>query len=525
MTSPADTDPLRARRHVDPGLPDYPSVVHALVAAAQRAPERAALICGSRSISYAQYLRGCAGLARELIARGAAASRVLVLMGNGIDSAVAMLGVLAARAQMAPLNPGLTLRELLPLATDIGAAVLVCDAASAEKARAVASEAKIGHVLALGAGGLDPARWFDDARVSLPSPLPAAEDWATLPFTGGTTGAPKGAAHRHRNIAWFFRQMTTLWPVGFDDNVFLNVAPMFHVWGFKFATWIPVYTRSTLVIVPQYRPDDVLEAIQRHRVTVFAGGPPAIYIGMMASERFAGTDLSSLRYCLAGGAACPEQLIRAWEERSGCPLIEGCGMSEGAPIAGNPLEGRRKPLSVGLTPPDTEVEIVDLETGERVLAPGERGEVRVRGPQFIEQYRNRPEETAHAIRAGWLYTGDIGYLDEEGYLFLVDRKKELINVGGHKVFPREVDEVLHAHPAVREAAAVGVPDSFRGEAVKAFVALKPGTTLSAEALGEYCRANLVKYKVPTQIEFVAALPRTGANKIDKLKLRGLRSTP
>ena len=504
---------------VDPSLPDYPSVIHALVAAAERAPQRTALVCGTRSITYAQYLRGTAGLARELVARGAAGARVLVLMGNSIETAVAMMGTMAARAQMAPLNPALTLRELVPLAADVEAAVLLCDAACVEKARAVAVEAKIAHLLMLGPGGLDIASWLDDPRSSLPSPLPGPQDWATLPFTGGTTGVPKGAAHRHRNIAWFFRQMYTLWPFGFDDNVYLNVAPMFHIWGFQFATWMPIYTRSTLVIVPQYRPDDVLAAFQQHRVTVFAGGPPAIYIGLMASERFASTDLSSLRYCLAGGAACPEQVIRAWEQKTGRALIEGCGMSEGAPIAGNPLHGKRKVLSVGVTSPDTDVEIVDLDTGKRVLPPGERGEVRVRGPQFIEGYRNRPEETAHAIRGGWLYTGDIGTLVEDGYLFLVDRKKELINVGGEKVFPREVDEVLHAHPAVREAAAVGVPDSFRGEAVKAFVALKPGASLGAEELLAHCRASLAKYKVPTQIEFVGALPRTGANKIDKLKLK------
>jgi long-chain acyl-CoA synthetase len=196
-------------------------------------------------------------------------------------------------------------------------------------------------------------------------------------------------------------------------------------------------------------------------------------------------------------------------------------MSEGAPTTCNPID-KRKHLSVGVTAPSTEIDVVDVETGERVLSTGERGEIRVRGPQFTQGYRNRPEENAQAIRDGWLYTGDIGYFDDEGYLYVVDRKKELINVGGYKVYPREVDEVLHAHPAVQEAAAVGVPDSFRGEAVKAVVALKPGARLGEDELLEYCRANLVKYKVPTQVQFVDALPKTGPGKIDKLKLRGLR---
>jgi long-chain acyl-CoA synthetase len=196
-------------------------------------------------------------------------------------------------------------------------------------------------------------------------------------------------------------------------------------------------------------------------------------------------------------------------------------MSEGAPTTCNPIE-RRKLMSVGVTPPDTEIDIVDVESGTRVMPTGERGEIRVRGPQFTQGYRNRPEENATAIRDGWLYTGDIGYFDDEGYLYVVDRKKELINVGGYKVYPREVDEVLHAHPAVREAATVGVPDSFRGEAVKAVVVLKPGARLTEDELLAYCRDNLVRYKLPTQVEFVAELPKTGPGKIDKLKLRGLR---
>jgi long-chain acyl-CoA synthetase len=513
--------PGRPTVAIDPSYPIYPTLVHALAEAARRAPERVALICGDRSITYAGYLRAAAGVARELAPLGAAGSRVVVMMGNSIETAVAQLGAMAARAQMAPLNPAFTPRELVPLVADAEPCAILCDAAFAEKARAVASEAGVPHVLAFAPGGLELAHWTGRADLTLPEPLPSADDWATLPYTGGTTGRPKGAAHRHSNICWFFRQILTIWHVGFDDNVFLNVAPMFHIWGFQFATWVPVYTRSTLVIVPQYKPDDVLAALEKHRVTVFAGGPPTVYNGLMASPRFASTDLSHLRYCFSGGAACPEELLKAWEKATGCALLEGHGMSEGAPTTCNPID-KRKHLSTGVTAPDTEIDIVDVETGTRVMPTGERGEIRVRGPQFTQGYRNRPEDNAQAIRDGWLYTGDIGCFDDEGYLYVVDRKKELINVGGYKVYPREVDEVLHAHPAVREAATIGVADSFRGEAVKAVVALKPGATLSEDELLEYCRANLVKYKVPTQVQFVDALPKTGPGKIDKLKLRGLR---
>jgi long-chain acyl-CoA synthetase len=198
-------------------------------------------------------------------------------------------------------------------------------------------------------------------------------------------------------------------------------------------------------------------------------------------------------------------------------------MSEGAPYANNPAIGKRKVLSVGLPPPDTDVEIVDLESGKRVLPVYERGEIRVRGPQMVSSYRNRPEETAYTIRGGWLYTGDIGYFDDEGYLFVVDRKKELIISGGYNIHPREVDEVLASHPDTLEVATVGMKDPFRGEIPVAFVSLLPGRTVSADELIDYCAKRLVDYKVPRAIHFMDALPKTGPGKIDKLKLRGLRN--
>ncbi len=271
--------------------------------------------------------------------------------------------------------------------------------------------------------------------------------------------------------------------------------------------------------MPAYRPTDILAQFVRDKVTIFAGGPPALYIGLRANENYAKTDWQHLRWCLAGGAPCPEELLRAWKKETGTEILEGIGMSEGAPYASMPMHGARKLRSVGMMPPETEVEIVDLEGGTKVLPANERGEIRVKGPQFIARYRNRPEESAKTFRDGWLYTGDIGFFDEDGYLFVVDRKKEMILVGGYNVYPREIDEVLHLHPAILEAATVGIPDHFSGEAVKAYVALKPGATLSRHDLEAYCKERLVKYKRPKQIEFLDALSKTGVGKIDKLALK------
>jgi long-chain acyl-CoA synthetase len=231
-------------------------------------------------------------------------------------------------------------------------------------------------------------------------------------------------------------------------------------------------------------------------------------------------DLSALRYCLSGGAPCPAELHREWNERANCPLLEGWGMTEGAPFCLNPCgSGKRKLLSVGNPVPETEVQVVDLETGERVLPLGERGEVRVRGPQLMREYRNRPDETRAALRDGWLYTGDIGVIDDEGFVSLVDRKKDMVIVGGFNVYPREVDEVLFKHPKIREAATVGRPDHRLGEVLVAFVVLAHGETLTEDEFFAYCKEEMVKYKRPVEVRFVDALPKTGTNKINRIALR------
>src|SRR6185369_3155233 len=275
-----------------------------------------------------------------------------------------------------------------------------------------------------------------------------------------------------------------------------------HIFGHHHGVIQPLYMGSTHVLIRQYKPAIVLEQLARHKVTVFAGGPSTVYVGILAAYDNAPADLSHLRICMAGASPFSEDLLTNWEKTIGCPIYEGVGMSEGAPYANNPVVGKRKVLSVGLPPPETQVEVVDLDTGTRVMPLYERGEIRVRGPQMIESYRNRPEETARTIRNGWVYTGDVGYFDDDGYLFVVDRKKELIISGGFNIYPREVDEVLHSLPDTLEVATVGMKDTFRGEIPVAFVVLKPGRNISADQLLDYCRERLVEYKVPRSIEFL-----------------------
>jgi long-chain acyl-CoA synthetase len=506
----------------DPDLPEYPTVIHALADAVRRIPDQPAIWCEDDGLSYRQYLRCVAGYARLLAERGVAGRRVAHLMGNSIEVAVASLGAQAARAQSAPMNAAYPPAGLEPLLRDVDPLVLTCDAGSATMGRALAAKLGIPHLDVFAPGELTLDVWRDDESLTLPEPLPRADDPSLIFFTGGTTGTPKGADHVHANEMAYARSVSSAWNYGRDRARTLDVAPNFHIWGYCNIVVSPVYLGAAVDVVRAYKPEIVLQRFEDKKISVFAGGPSALYVGLRAHERFKTTDFSNLEYCLAGGAPCSDALLRGWEEDTGCAIYEGWGMSEGAPINSNPFKGVRKVGSVGPNCAGTEVELVDLETGTAVVPTGERGEVRVRGPQFIKSYLNRPEETAATIRDGWLYTGDIGRFDEDGYLYLVDRKKEMILVGGYNVYPREVDEVLVNHPAVMEAAAVAAPDDFRGETVRACVALKPGAEATADELIAWCAERLVKYKVPTVVDFFEALPKSGAGKIDKLSLRGLR---
>ncbi|MBZ5677842.1 MAG: AMP-binding protein [Acidobacteriia bacterium] len=485
-------------------------------------PDGVAVIYQDRSITYRDFGRATNGLAALLDSLGLKPGPIVIMMPNSIEMDVALMAVMSVGAQVAPLNPFLTVAEIGKVLDGFGTTAIICDQSTRDKANAAAEKIGVTHVVTVGDGGEPLSRWTSDGGLDArPKKMPQAGDLALSIFTGGTTGVPKGVDHTHRGLMWSLIQHVSVWPIPFGEGIFLNVAPMFHIWGLGYATWVPIFTAGTLVMIPKYDPDEVVRGLAEHRVSIFAGGPAPIYIGLLRSPLFDQVDLSALKYCPSGGAPCPADLHREWLERTGCPLLEGWGMSEGAPFCLNRYDGERKLLSVGNPVPETEVEVVDLETGTRVLPMGEAGEVRVRGPQMMTGYHNKPEETAFALRDGYMYTGDIGYVDKDGFLFLVDRKKEMIIVGGYNVYPREVDEVLFNHPAIHEAATVGKRDDRLGEVVVAFVAVKGGAKLDEEAFFAYCKENLVKYKRPVEVTFIDALPRTRTNKIDRMTLRAM----
>jgi long-chain acyl-CoA synthetase len=497
----------------------HETVVHMFADAGARAGDATALIFEDRELSYAQYLRCVGGFATELAAMGVRGGRVALICGNSIEMAIAMFAVHAAGAQAVPINPIYTARELTHILRDAEPTAVIYDGETAAVVEPLIAALAIAHGIRLGAGGRLLDTWRDDGAATLPTPMPAAGDPATLQYTGGTTGLPKGVNITHGQLSVNISQREAVLPTRPDDETILCVMPLFHVFASSMCLHLAAYCRGRLVIMARYHPMRVLEAIAEHRVTRLPAGP-TIFIGLMGAEGFAAADLTSLRTAYSGSAPLPEEALRRWEAATGCPILEGYGQSEAGPVLTYIGENMApRPGAVGPPVPLTEIQIVDVETGTNLLGVGEIGEIRARGPQIMSGYRNCPEETAQALRDGWLYTGDIGEFGEDGYLYIRDRKKDMVITGGYNVYPREIDEVLYAHADVLEAAAIGVADDYRGEVIRAYVALKPGATATVDDLRAYCEANLARYKVPASIEIVAEVAKTTVGKIDKKALR------
>lgn len=346
----------------------------------------------------------------------------------------------------------------------------------------------------------------------------AADDVAVIMYTSGTTGRPKGAMLTHGNIWW--NNINTMLTLDIlEDDVSLVVAPLFHIGGLNVTTLVTWQKGGEIVLHRTFDPGRFLEAVARHRVTsCFA--VPAMLLFASQQPGFEAADLSSLRLMVCGGAPVPEPLIRLYGAR-GIPINQGYGLTETAPLLTFLTSewAAGKIGSAGRTPPFTEIKLIDA-SGARISEPGEKGEVCAKGPNIMPGYWNKPRETAAAIDAeGWFHTGDVGYLDADGFLFIADRVKDMLITGGENVYPAEVESVLYDHPAITEVAVIGLPDERWGEAVVAVVALKAGESLTLESLREWAGAKLARYKLPSRLEIVDALPRNPAGKVLKFELR------
>ncbi|NJL12965.1 MAG: long-chain fatty acid--CoA ligase [Microscillaceae bacterium] len=356
-------------------------------------------------------------------------------------------------------------------------------------------------------------------------PFPDQSQWdalALLIYTGGTTGVSKGVMLTHANLSCTVQQTLAFFSNVFKpgEDVAPAIYPFFHVGGHSVVQNTFIWNGATLHLVPRPEAKSLAQLLRQHRFTVFQA-VPTLFVGLLQEPSFREADLSGIKIFGTGAAPMSGATYLALKELAPQVMVtEGYGMTEtGGLITSTPATARFKQGSVGLPLPDTEVRIVDLEKGTQEMPLGQAGEVVVKGPQVMAGYYQRPDQTKEVFQEGWLHTGDIGYLDEEGWLFLIDRKKDMILASGYNIYPKEIDEVLYTHPDILEACTVGIPDAYRGETVKVFIVRKPGSTLQAEEVEAFCREKLAAYKVPRLVEFVAELPKSAVGKILRRALR------
>ncbi len=348
----------------------------------------------------------------------------------------------------------------------------------------------------------------------------APNDRAVFLYTGGTTGVSKGAILQHRNLVANCFQVKS-WCTDYQEGkeVVLGVLPFFHSYGLTTILNLGLLNGAKLSLLPRFELEMVLKTIDKQKPTIFPG-VPTIYVAINNAPNLEKYDIKSIRICISGAAPLPVEVQQEFEKNTGGKLVEGYGLSETSPVThANPVYGKNKPGSIGLPLPDTEFKIVDVETGDKELPLGEVGEICLKGPQVMEGYLNLPDETAQSIRNGWLFTGDIARADEDGYTYIVDRKKDMVIAGGFNIYPRDIEEVLYAHPKIMEAAVAGIRDPYRGETLKGYIVLKEGESATEEEIITYCKDNLAPFKVPKLIEFRDELPKTMIGKVLRRMLR------
>ena len=509
--------------------------VSLLTESAKSNPDQTALIYDSFKLTYSQLNavtnQFANGLARLGIKQG---DHVALMMPNLPQFLIAYYGIAKLGAVIVPINVLFKAGEIEYVLNDSEALALVAwEGFMGEAAKGFRTAPVCHHLIIAQAPGstaplpeVEGILKFDDVyKTSSPFfdlALTQGDDTAVIMYTSGTTGRPKGAELTHLNCYFSAIVSEKLMPVSPND-VALGALPFFHIYGQSSVMNSMLERTGAITLVPRFDPAKVFEVIERDRVTIMCG-VPTMFFAMLHYPDRKKYDISSLKYCISGGSALPVELLRGFEAEFNVPLLEGYGLSEDCASATfNLVQKPRKAGSVGLPDWGTEVKVFDKE--DREVAPGERGEISLRGPNVMKGYYNRPEATTEVMRNGWFHTGDIGYRDEEGYLYIVDRIKDLIIRGGYNVYPREVEEVLYQHPAVREAAIIGVPDPKFGEEIKAYVSLKPGFDASPAELIQYLQERVANYKYPRLMEILPELPKNATGKILKTTLRGLPNTP
>lgn len=494
-------------------------------------PEKAAYVFLNESVSYGEFEQSVAtfaGALRELgIKEG---DHIALLVGNTPHFLITLYASWRVGAVVVPINPLYTPKELSYIIQNSDAKLLVgLDKLAPLFAQAEQLFPNVENVIACETDEesvkqclqLDNPPHLFKALMQAATPITDTvqldkDDNAIILYTSGTTGLPKGAMLSHENVYSNARDVGTYLNMAADDRVVATL-PIFHVFALTVVVNAPLNQGATILLEPQFSPEKVLNTIREQKATVFAG-VPTMYNFIYQYENANPEDYDSIRLSISGGASLPVSLLENFEEKFNTRISEGYGLSEASPVTCfNPLDRERIPGSIGMSIVNVENKVVD-ENGVEV-AKGEVGELISRGPNIMKGYYKMPEATAEALRDGWLYTGDMAKEDEDGYFYIVDRKKDMIIVGGFNVFPREVEEVLYAHPDIVESAVVGVPEDELGEAVHAYVVLKKGSSLTEEEIINYCKDSLVKYKLPSVVHFKDELPKGPTGKILKKDLQ------
>lgn len=508
-------------------------------------PEKVAFHFMGKEMTYQEVYESSLKLANQLKSLGIEqGDRVAIMLANTPQAVISYYGALMAGAIVVQTNPLYVEREIEHQMNDSGAKVMICLDLVYPRVAKVKAKTQLEHIIVTAIKDYLPfpknliypfiqkkntgikvdldynerLHSFVDMLKSgdtkeIPLDIDPKNDLALLQYTGGTTGPAKGVMLTHYNLVvntqqceeWMYKMVP-------GEEVIIAALPFFHVYGMTTVMNLAIRVGFKMIIIPKFDPKAILKAIEKQKATLYPGAP-TMYIGLLNHPDIKKHDLSSIKACLSGSAPLPLEVQTKFEEATNGHLVEGYGLTETSPVAiANLIWGKRKQGSIGLPWPDTDVSILSAETGEEAQ-PNEVGEIIIKGPQVMKGYWNRPESTQASFNGDWFLSGDMGYMDDEGFFFIVDRKKDMIIAGGFNIYPREIEEVFYEHEDVQEVCAIGVPDPYRGETVKVFIVPKEGKTISEEDLDQFARKQLAAFKVPKFYEFRDDLPKTMVGKI------------
>ena len=515
---------------------EYPKVPlqEILKKTAEAYPEKTAIAYGEKEISYAQLETFSNQFANALVKLGVnKGDRVAVFLPNIPQFIIAYFGALKAGAVVTAISPLHREREVEYQLSDSGAETILALDSLYPIVEKVREKTQVKHLIITGLAEnitslkAPNALILDQLIENSPKTAPKVkinphEDLAALQYTGGTTGTAKGAILTHLNLLSNALAFAA-WIRGTEaKETFLTALPLFHIYGMTTSMTVPISLAAKMVLLPRFEPVKVLQTIEKHRISVFCG-VPTMYQALLASPELGKYDLTSIRVCISGASSLPPQVQKQFMQVTGGLLAEGYGLTEASPVTHcSPVDKSMRTVkvgSIGLPLSDTEAKIVDVETGKRTLGQGEKGELAVKGPQIMKGYWHKPQETEMVLRDGWLLTGDIACMDADGYFYVTDRKKELIKTKDYSVYPRELEDVVYEHPAVKLCAVVGKPDVVAGEVPKAFVVLKEGMAASADEIMSFVNGKVAPYKAIREVEFRKELPISSAGKVLKRLLQ------